>query len=175
MSERIFTDAPDDWDLWLDGQLLTLQPGEAKSVVIQFTPDSGSDGSITLRLGTEEDPISQKTLDIQVTSTSSGGSNTLLLVGGAALLLAFAAIAGAIAFTRGGRELSSVIPSRSGSQRPPREETTGSQEPTTPRAEEEVTSQETPELQRFPEYPGWLWNPITEEWVADPEYEHSEQ
>ena len=175
LSERIFTDAPDDWDLWLDGQLLTLQPGEAKSVVIQFTPDSGADGFITLRLGTEEDPISQKTLDIQVTSTSSGGSNTLLLVGGAALLLAFAAIAGAIAFTRGARELSSVIPSRSGSQRPPTEETTGPQEPTTPRAEEEVTSQETPELQRFPEYPGWLWNPITEEWVADPEYEHSEQ
>ena len=176
LSERIFTDAPDGWNLWLDGQLLTLQPGEAKSVVIQFTPDSGSDGSITLRLGDEEDPISQKTLDIQVTSTSSGGSSTLLLVGGAVLLLAVAAIVGAIAFTRGGRGLSSAIPARSGSQRPPREETTTSQEPTTPRAdEEEVTTQEAPELQRFPDYPGWLWNPSTEEWVEDPEYEHSEQ
>ena len=176
LSERIVTDAPDGWNLWLDGQLLTLQPGEAKSVVIQFTPDSGSDGSITLRLGTEEDPISQKTLDIQVTSTSSGGSNTLLLVGGAALLLAVAAIAGAIAFTRGGRELSSVIPSRSGSQGFPREEETVSQEPTIPRAdEEEVTTQETPELQRYPDYPGWLWNPSTEEWVEDPDYENPEQ
>ena len=145
-------------------------------MVIQFTPDSGSDGSITLRLGTEEDPISQKTLDIQVTSTSSGGSNTLLLVGGAALLLAVAAIAGAIAFTRGGRELSSVIPSRSGSQGFPREEETVSQEPTIPRAdEEEVTTQETPELQRYPDYPGWLWNPSTEEWVEDPDYENPEQ
>ena len=53
LSERIVTEAPDGWNLWLDGQLLILQPGEAKSVVIQFTPDSGSDGSITLRLGTE--------------------------------------------------------------------------------------------------------------------------
>ena len=176
LSERIVTDAPDGWNLWLDGQLLTLQPGEAKSVVIQFTPDSGSDGSITLRLGTEEDPISQKTLDIPVTATSSGGSNTLLLVGGAFLLVAVAAVVGAIAFTRGGRELSSVIPARSGSQRPPREETAVSQEPTAPRAdEEEVTTQEGPELQRYPDYPGWLWNPSTEEWVEDPEYEHSEQ
>ena len=176
LSERIVTDAPDGWNLWLDGQLLTLQPGEAKSVVIQFTPDSGSDGSITLRLGTEEDPISQKTLDIQVTSTSSGGSNTLLLVGGAVLLVAVAAIVGAIAFTRGGRGLSSVIPSRSASQRPTMGEAAISQEPTAPRADEEaVTTQEAPELQRFPDYPGWLWNPNTEEWVEDPEYEHSEQ
>ena len=145
-------------------------------MVIQFTPDSGSDGSITLRLGTEEDPISQKTLAIPVTATSSGGSNTLLLVGGAALLVAVAAIVGAIAFTRGGRELTSIIPARSGSQRPPREEKTVSQEPTAPRAdEEEVTNQEGPELQRYPDYPGWLWNPSTEEWVEDPEYEHSEQ
>ena len=87
ISERIVTDAPEDWNVWLDGQLVTLQPGEARSVVIQFTPDSGSDGSITLTLGTQEDTIGQKTLDIQVTSTSSGGSNTLLLVGAAVLLL----------------------------------------------------------------------------------------
>ena len=111
-----------------------------------------------------------------MTSTSSGGSNTLLLVGGAVLLIAVAAIGGAIAFTRGGRDLSSFIPARSGSQRPPREETTVSQEPTAPRAdEEEITTQEGPELQRYPDYPGWLWNPSTEEWVEDPEYEHSEQ
>ena len=103
-------------------------------------------------------------------------SNTLLLVGGAFLLVAVAAVVGAIAFTRGGRELSSVIPARSGSQRPPREETAVSQEPIAPRAdEEEVTTQEGPELQRYPDYPGWLWNPSTEEWVEDPEYEHSEQ
>ena len=149
---------------------------EAKSVVIQFTPDSGSDGSITLRLGTEEDPISQKTLEVPVTATSSGGSSTLLLVGGAVLLVAVAAIVGAIAFTRGGRELSSIIPARSDSHRTPRGETTGPQETTAPRAhEEEVTAQEGPELQRYPDYPGWLWNPATEEWVADPEYDVSEQ
>ena len=176
ISERIVTDAPDGWNLWLDGQLLTLQPGEARSVIIQFTPDSGSDGSITLRLGAEEDPIAQKTLDIPVTATSSGGSNTPLLVGGAALLVAVAAILGAIALTRGGRELSSIIPARSGSQRPPKGVTTVSQEPKAPLADEEqVTAREGPELQRYPDYPGWLWNPSTEEWVEDPEYEHSEQ
>ena len=177
ISERIVTDAPEDWNVWLDGQLVTLQPGEARSVVIQFTPDSGSDGSITLTLGTQEDTIGQKTLDIQVTSTSSGGSNTLLLVGGAVLLLAVAAVVGAIAFTRGGRDLSSIIPARSGSQRPPREEaTTEQEEPTATRAEQgEATDQEAQELQRFPDYPGWLWNPSTEEWVEDPDYENPEQ
>ena len=176
ISERIVTDAPEDWGVWLDGQLVTLQPGEARSVMIQFTPHSGSDGSITLTLGTQEDTIGQKTLDIQVTSTSSGGSNTLLLVGGSVLLLAIAAVVGAIAFTRGGRGLPSVIPARSESQRAPREEATRAQEPTTPRADQgEATNQEAPELQRFPDYPGWLWNPSTEEWVEDPEYEHSEQ
>ena len=85
------------------------------------------------------------------------------------------AIVGAIAFTRGGRGLSSVIPARSGSQRPPREEATRAQEPTTPRAdEEEVTTQDAPELQRFPDYTGWLWNPSTEEWVENPESDTSE-
>ena len=38
-----------------------------------------------------------------------------------------------------------------------------------------TTDQEAQELQRFPDYPGWLWNPSTEEWVEDPDYENPEQ
>ncbi|MAP85441.1 MAG: hypothetical protein CL979_02535 [Euryarchaeota archaeon] len=121
--------------------------------------------------------MGQKTLEIQVTSTSSGGSNTLLLVGIALLLLGVAAALGAVAFTRGGRDISSILPGRSGpASTPTAPEPTTEQEPTAPHAEQEgPASQEGPELQRFPDYPGWLWNPATEEWVADPEYDDSEQ
>ena len=40
---------------------------------------------------------------------------------------------------------------------------------------EEPATSEKQELQRFPDYPGWLWDPSGEEWVADPEFDHGDQ
>ena len=42
---------PSDWNVFIDDELLViLSPGESRSIVIQFTPDSGSDGTIELFL-----------------------------------------------------------------------------------------------------------------------------
>ncbi|MDP6213268.1 MAG: hypothetical protein QGF32_06950, partial [Candidatus Thalassarchaeaceae archaeon] len=73
ISNRIVTDGPDDWNIRIvDGILVTLQPGEGRSVQIEFTPDSGSDGSLTVMLANAEDTSGQsRTLEIDVISDSS--------------------------------------------------------------------------------------------------------
>jgi hypothetical protein len=35
-------------------------------------------------------------------------------------------------------------------------------------------AEQNPQLEQHEDYPGWLWNPIEEEWVADPEYHDPE-
>ena len=180
ISNRIVTEAPEDWEIRiLDGILVTLQPGEVRSVQVEFTPDSGSDGSITVMLANAEDTSGQsKTLAIDVISESNGGgSGTLIFSVGAFLLIAVAAVFGALAFSRAGGNLSSIIPSRTGPERPHKEEraTHEQQSPLPGGSAGEPPSQQDTELQRFPDYPGWLWDPSNEQWVADPEYDQGEQ
>ena len=180
ISNRIVTEAPEDWEIRiLDGILVTLQPGEVRSVQVEFTPDSGSDGSITMMLANAEDTSGQsKTLAIDVISESNGGgSGTLIFSVGEFLLIAVAAVFGALAFSRAGGNLSSIIPSRTGPERPHKEEraTHEQQSPLPGGSAGEPPSQQDTELQRFPDYPGWLWDPSNEQWVADPEYDQGEQ
>ena len=183
ISSRIVTDGPDDWNIRIvDGILVTLQAGEGRSVNVEFTPDSGSDGSLTVMLANSDDISGQsRTLEIEVLSESSeGGSGTLLYAMGALMLIAIASISAALAYSRNGGDISSLI---RGKKPPPSigGENNPSQQPAEQVPIEESVEGEEPaiiekqELQRFPDYPGWLWDPIGEEWVADPEYDHDDQ
>ena len=43
--------APSSWDARaIDGVRIVLSPGESRSVILEFTPQSGSDGTISLNL-----------------------------------------------------------------------------------------------------------------------------
>jgi hypothetical protein len=182
ISNRIVTDGPDDWNIRIvDGILVTLQPGEGRSVQVEFTPDSGSDGSLKIMLANAEDISGQsRTLEIEVISESSGGGRgPILYVLGATMLVLIASISAALAYARNGGDISSLIPGRPSSGRrkeytpfPPSEEREPTDEPV---EEDEPATSEKRELQRFPDHPGWLWDPSDEEWVADPEYDHGDQ
>jgi hypothetical protein len=183
ISNRIVTEGPDDWNIRIvDGILVTLQPGEGRSVQVEFTPDSGSDGSLTVMLSNAEDVSGQsRTLEIEVISESSGGgSGTLLYAMGALMLVAIASISAAMAYNRNGGDISSLLRGKASSPST-RKENTQSPQPVEqdpmeePVGSEEPATGEKQELQRFPDYPGWLWDPSGEEWVADPEFDHGEQ
>lgn len=184
ISNRIVTDGPDDWNIRIiDGILVTLQPGEGRSVQVEFTPDSGSDGSLTIMLANAEDISGQsRTIEIEVLSDpSGGGSSTIIYVLGALMFMIIVSVSAALAYTRSGGNLSSIIPSRTSSLRKKKQEDSQSsvvieQESIEYSEEEEAPSiGDHQELQRFPDYPGWLWDPANEEWVADPEYDHGDQ
>tara|TARA_Y100000590_G_scaffold28571_1_gene32006 strand:- start:2325 stop:4088 length:1764 start_codon:yes stop_codon:yes gene_type:complete len=184
ISNRIVTEGPDDWNIRIvDGILVTLQPGEGRSVQVEFTPDSGSDGSLKVMLSNAEDVSGQSmTLEIEVLSESSGGgSGTLLYAMGALVLVAIASISAGMAYSRNGGDISSLIRGKKSSPSIRKENTQSpqpvEQEPIDeePVGGEEPATSEKQELQRFPDYPGWLWDPSGEEWVADPEFDHGDQ
>lgn len=97
------------------------------------------------------------------------------------MFMIIVSVSAALAYTRSGGDLSSIIPSRTSSLRKKKQEDSQSsgvmeQEPIEySEAEEAPAVGDHQELQRFPDYPGWLWDPASEEWVADPEYDHSDQ
>jgi len=177
ISSRIVTDGPDDWNIRIVGGILvTLQPGESRSVQVEFTPDSGSDDTLTVMLSNAEDISGQaRELEVQVYGSSGGGPGPLVYVVGILLLVGIASASAAMAYTRNGGEISSLIRGNSPSSAARKNHTPSSnpveQDPT----EEPMEAAEEQELQRFPDYPGWLWDPSGEEWVADPEYDHGDQ
>jgi hypothetical protein len=183
ISNRIVTDGPDDWNIRIvDGILVTLQPGEGRSVQIEFIPDSGSDGSLTVMLANAEDTSGQsRTLEIDVISDSSGGgSGPALYVLGALILVVIASISAVMAYSRSGGDISSLIAGKKESPGRRPEDTTHHHQESQDYTEEPAAggdqgSSDNQELQRFPDYPGWLWDPSSEEWVADPEYDHGNQ
>ncbi len=183
ISNRIVTDGPGDWNIRIvDGILVTLQPGEGRSVQIEFIPDSGSDGSLTVMLANAEDTSGQsRTLEIDVISDSSGGgSGPALYVLGALILVVIASISAVMAYSRSGGDISSLIAGKKESPGRRPEDTTHHHQESQDYTEEPAAggdqgSSDNQELQRFPDYPGWLWDPSSEEWVADPEYDHGNQ
>jgi hypothetical protein len=121
------------------------------------------------------------TLEIEVLSDSSGGgSGKLLYALGALMLVAIASISAALVYARNGGDIPSLIRGKA-SPRSIRGENTQSAQPVEQEPIEETVGSEEPatsekqELQRFPDYPGWLWDPSGEEWVADPEFDHGDQ
>jgi len=184
ISNRIVTDGPEDWNIRIiDGILVTLQPGETRSVQVEFTPDSGSDESLTVMLSNAEGISGQSmTLEIEVQSDSSdGGSGNMIYVLGALLLVAIASVSVALAYSRGGGNISSIIRSKTNPPNMKRKENyelsieDEEESPEYPEIEQEPKTEDRQDLQRFPDYPGWLWDPSKEEWISDPAFENGNQ
>tara|TARA_B100000686_G_scaffold281016_1_gene302491 strand:+ start:2151 stop:6644 length:4494 start_codon:yes stop_codon:yes gene_type:complete len=184
ISNRLVADGPDGWGIRiLDGILVTLQPGEARSVQVEFTPNSGSDGVVTVMLADAEDVTGKtKSVEIDVIADPVGegpGLFTYFLF--FLLLLLIAAVSAAVAFSKSGGDISSLLPSsfpveRGSPEGPdpfPKAAETQSMPPSNLQQSETENPHQT--LQTFSDHPGWLWDPSEEEWVPDPEYDHGEQ
>ena len=173
ISNRLVTNGPSAWDIRiLDGILVSLQPGESRSVQVAFTPNSGSDAELSIMLADAEDVTgNQFSLEIEVTSDSSGNGPSAFLYVVALLILASSAVGAALlAFTRSGgeiRELRDIVTRKTHKglgkdwRVKPREST----------PLEEIGNEGDEDLETYSEYPGWLWDPNKEEWVPDPDYD----
>ena len=95
---------PSSWDAKaMDGVRVVLSPGESRSIIVEFTPKSGSDGTISLNLINAPD-TEGSTFEILVDVKPSLGSDSgleeyLPLILGS-LLLAIIAGLGAFAYVR---------------------------------------------------------------------------
>ena len=103
ISNRLVTNGPSGWGIRiLDGVLVTLQPGEARSVQVAFTPNTGSDAEISLMLA-DADEVSgmEYSMQIDVIPDSSGdGPSIFLYIIGLFLLASSAAGAALFTFSR---------------------------------------------------------------------------
>ncbi|MBI88362.1 MAG: hypothetical protein CMB67_04990 [Euryarchaeota archaeon] len=178
ISSRIVAEGPDGWDIRiLDEMMVTLQPGELRSVRVSFTANSGSDGVISVKLSNSEDiPGYSKSVEIDVMSGSGDeGSGILLYALGAILLVSIGSASAGFAYYRSTRN--SPLHSLAGNKnnRKPQKKEKFEQsffqvEDAKTQMESIESNQEEDALQSYSEYPGWLWDPSTEEWVPDPEY-----
>ena len=113
INHRLDVNAPGDWGVFIDDELLViLSPGESRSIVIEFTPDSGSDGTIQLALRNGE-LIQDSTFSFEVNvMPARGESNNMastlipILV---ILLIAILAGGGFYVFQQRGGNLESIM------------------------------------------------------------------
>ena len=113
INHRLDVNAPDNWNVFIDDELLViLSPGESRSIVIEFTPDSGSDGTIQLALRNGE-LIQDSTFSFEVdVMPARGESNSMastlipiLII----LLIAILAGGGFYVFQQRGGNLESIM------------------------------------------------------------------
>ncbi|HJL54605.1 MAG TPA: S8 family serine peptidase [Candidatus Thalassarchaeaceae archaeon] len=189
VSNRLATEGPTSWDIRiLDGILVTLQPGEIRSVQISFIPNSGSDGEVVLMLADAEHVSGHSTsLQIDVIPDDSSDGTLTWVFGLAILLIVTLAGAAALLYQRNGGTLKALL-DRTPSVWKQREShghdahaldegELWDSEPETeaesnPGADSDPeTEQSEPKLERFSEYPGWLWDSDKQEWVPDPNHQ----
>ena len=108
--------APSSWDARaIDGVRIVLSPGESRSVILEFTPQSGSDGTISLNLINAPD-TEGSTFEIPVdVKPSLGGDSGLegylpLILG--TLMLAIIAGLGSFAYVRTNGDPMSLLKNR---------------------------------------------------------------
>jgi len=184
ISSRFLTDGPEGWDIRiLDGRLVTLQPGESRSVHLEVTPNSGSGGILNITLAESEDVIGQtKLIDLEGSSSPDEGMGILGYMGILFALLSVSAVSATLAFTRTGGNLQSarkLMSTRSKRASLQTESVENSNEKTTSIDQDTLIERQekenpSPRLQKHEDYPGWLWDHSKEEWVPDPDYEHGD-
>tara|TARA_B100001175_G_scaffold317929_1_gene337728 strand:+ start:5058 stop:9542 length:4485 start_codon:yes stop_codon:yes gene_type:complete len=104
VSHTFDVEAPESWNARaIDGVRIVLSPGESRSVILEFTPNSGSDSTISINLINSQD-FEGSTFEIPVDVMPSLGSNSdlgdyLPFILGTLLIAVFAAL-GTYAYVR---------------------------------------------------------------------------
>lgn len=175
ISDRIVVSGPNDWEIRiLDGIMINLQPDEIKSVQIEFTPNSGRDGFITLSLG---DSVGNsdysKAIPISVKGTDAEETFPFFIVGLFSLII-ISLLGGALfAYQKNDGDLKSILNNLrvSGTKVEPVTNFVNFEE----NIEEKTTLNDTSNnLEKYDEYPGWLWDSKKESWTPDPDHDDSQ-
>ncbi len=185
VSNRLTSEGPSGWEVRiLDGIMVSLQPGETRSVQASFVPNSGADGQVVLMLADAEHIAGSSislTIDVIPDPSNEGGADWLFAVVGL-LFISILAAAAILLYSRSGGDIAGVMSgllslgtqdegyssesiihhdaAQHEQQEAPQEESIDR----TPQSQNENN------LERFSEYPGWLWDADNEEWVPDPDY-----
>ena len=113
INHRLDVNAPGDWGVFIDDELLViLSPGESRSIVIEFTPDSGSDGTIQLALRNGEliqDSTFSFEVDVMPARGESNNMASTLIPILVILLIAILAGGGFYVFQQRGGNLESIM------------------------------------------------------------------
>ena len=113
INNRLDVNAPSGWNVFIDDELLViLSPGESRSIVIEFTPNSGSDGTIevVLRNGeTIQDSSFSFEVDVLPAIDESGSIASTLIPILVILLIVLLAGGGFFLFQQRGGSLESII------------------------------------------------------------------
>ena len=108
--------APDDWNAFINDELIVrLSPGESRSIVFEFTPNTGKDGAIELTLKNAETiQDSTFTFEVEVIPTSVEDEDiisTLIPILGMLLLVVILG-GGFFVFRQRGGDLQSMVSSQ---------------------------------------------------------------
>jgi uncharacterized membrane protein len=169
ISDRIVVSGPSGWNIRiLDGMMVNLQPDEIRSVQIEFTPNNAKDSTIILDLGesTElSDYSTQIPIEVKGVVNDEGISSTLTLV---LSIIIISIMAGGLYFYQ--QELQKKKNLRPTNQKKKEEDLiNGSQLENIENTEHSQNDSEN--LQKYDEYPGWLWDSDKETWIPDPEHQ----
>jgi len=172
ISDRIVYSGPDGWNIRiLDGIMVNLQPDEVRSVQIEFTPNNNNDGSIVLALGDSiETSQYTKNIPIEVNGVSSddGISFPIIMFLSITILTILSGLL--FVYTRSEGNLKSIFDSINRSIKNEESEINYPIEEEYLRSPQSTQDTST-KLEKFDEYPGWLWDPSKEEWVPDPSHQ----
>ena len=104
ISHTLQVDAPSKWNAHvMDGVNVVLAPGESRSVILDFIPNNGDDGSITLTLaGAEgiEGGVFEIDVDVKPSVGGEDGLDSLMPVLVLALIVALLVGIGTFAYVR---------------------------------------------------------------------------
>ena len=113
VNHRLDVTAPSGWNVFINDEVLViLSPGESRSIVIEFTPNTGSDGNIEMSLRYGEDiQGSTFSFDVDVMPGKGGGSSlgSTLIPIFFILIIAIIGGAGFYVFKQRGGKLDSLI------------------------------------------------------------------
>lgn len=177
ISSRISTDGPEGWDIRIqDGILVTLVPQESRSVTVTFTPNSASDGVVKLNLLNSEHISGSSILtEIDVIPDPSNSKTPNWLFPSIFISISLLSGIGVFLFRKSGSRSnikSSKEFDKKGTYSISENDEKWISDNEVISTEDEVitTTENTTNLERFPDYPGWLWDSSKQEWVSDPDY-----
>ncbi len=113
ISHTLQIDAPSQWNAHVvDGVRIILAPGESRSVIVDFTPNNGNDGSLTLTMAEAEDMeggVFEISVDVKPSVGGQDGLGSMLPIVILAVLAALAVGIGTFVYVRTDGKPSSIL------------------------------------------------------------------
>ena len=147
--------------------MVNLQPDEIRSVQIEFTPKNAKDDTIILDLGEStqlSDYSTQIPIEVKGIVNDDGISSNLILV---LSIIIISLMGGGLYFYQ--QEIQ-----KNKNLRPTNQEKKENLIITSQLENTENSQNETKNLQKYDEYPGWLWDSDKETWIPDPEHQDTQ-